>query len=306
MDIVRTPAERFDGLEDFPYEARFHTWEGLRLARVDEGDGRPVLMLHGQPTWSFLFRKAVPSLVASGHRVIAPDLPGFGRSDKPTDVGWYSYTRHVAAIESLVEELDLRDVTVFLHDWGGPIGLRVATGRLADRFSGFVAMNTMVLTGDYDMGDPWRMFRDLVAARPDIEVGRLIRMTARTRDRERRRAIVAGYDAPFPDVAYKAGVQAFPTLIPLRPEDPGASFGRDILAALRDDDRPALLLWAEHDPLFPWDPWVQRLQDAFPRADAPLLLDGVSHFGFEDDAERIAHLVAEFTTSREASVHGTA
>jgi haloalkane dehalogenase len=291
VETLRTPPERFEDLPDFAFAPRYHEWDGMRLAHVDEGDGPPILMIHGQPTWSYLFRKSIPPLVAAGYRCIAIDLPGFGRSDKPADVGWYSYARHVEATASLVEHLDLRDVTLLLHDWGGPIGLRLATGPLGDRVSAFVAMDTVVLTGEGTLGPEWELFRDLVASREDFPAGRMIRMACRTRPP---RALAAAYESPYPDASYKAGVRAFPRLIPVTPEDPGAAEGRAIMAALRAHERPALLLWGEHDLMFPFDDFGPRLHAAFPSADPPRVVDGAGHFVFEDRGEQVAALVAEW------------
>jgi haloalkane dehalogenase len=296
LEILRTPAERFDGLRDFPYEPRFHVWDNVRLSHIDAGDGPPVLMLHGEPTWSYLFRKTIPPLVDAGYRCVAFDLPGFGRSDKPADVDWYSYERHVAATASLLEELDLRDVTLLLHDWGGPIGLRVATGPLADRVSRIVAMDTTVLTGQ-DLGETWRWFRDLVIGRDDLPAGRLVRVGCHRRPP---RELVAAYDAPFPDANYKAGVQAFPRLIPLTPENPTAVAGREIIAALRDDARPVFLLWGEFDPIFPREQFADSLHAVFPGADEPLVVEGTGHFLFEDQGEQIGMLVAEWLDGQRA------
>src|SRR6266480_3944300 len=158
--IYRTPQGRFDDLPGFPFEPHYRQWQEMRLAHLDEGDGSPIVMLHGEPTWSFLYRKVMGPLLDAGYRCIAPDLPGFGRSDKPLDIGWYSYDHHVTAVAALLEDLDLRDVT---------------TPR-SDRVTRLVAMDTLVLTGEQELGDSWRWFRDLVASRDDLPVGRIVRM----------------------------------------------------------------------------------------------------------------------------------
>jgi haloalkane dehalogenase len=290
VEILRTPPERFDDLPDFPYAAHFHTWEDLQLARVDEGEGPPVVMLHGEPTWSYLFRKSIPPLVDAGYRCIAFDLPGFGRSDKPADVDWYSYERHVAATASLLEHLDLRDVTLVLHDWGGPIGLRVATGPLGDRVSRIVAMDTTILTGQ-DLGEAWHWFRDLVASREDLPTGRVVSVACRQRPP---REVVAAYEAPFPDPSYKAGVRAFPRLIPLSRDNPTALAGREIVAAVRDDPRPVLVLWAESDVMFPTKPCAYSFHAAFHRVDGPIIIRDTGHFMFEDRGEHVGELIAKW------------
>ena len=184
-DAIRTPDELFEGLPGFGWEPSFRTWDGLRLAHVDAGEGAPVLMLHGEPTWSYLWRKVAPPVIDAGYRVILPDLPGFGRSDKPIDEDWYSYDRHVKAIKALVEDLDLRDATFVLHDWGGPIGLRLAV-ELADRVSKLVLMDTGLFTGSVPMSDAWHRFAAFVDRVEELPVGtaraaRVLRPTPATR-----------------------------------------------------------------------------------------------------------------------------
>src|SRR5690242_20512474 len=161
VDAVRTPEELLEGLPDFPFAANYREVDGLRLAHLDEGDGQPVVFLHGEPTWSFLWRKVIPPVRDAGFRCVAPDLAGFGRSDKPMDLGWYSYDRHVELVAGLIEDLDLRGATFVVHDWGGPIGLRVAVEH-ADRIDRIVAMDTGVWTGRQKMSDAWWAFRDFV------------------------------------------------------------------------------------------------------------------------------------------------
>src|SRR2546423_10950033 len=210
----------------------------MRRAQVDEGAGPPVVMLRGQPTWSFLFRKVMGPLLDAGFRCVAPDLPGFGRSDKPADQGWYSIDRHVRALGTLLEGLDLRDVALVMHDWGGPLGLRLAAVEMPERVSRLVVMDS-VLTGDEELGERWREFRDLVMGRPEIPVGRIVRMGCADRPS---REVMAAYDAPFPDGAHQAGVRAFPGLIPFTPDAPGAAGIRETVAALRRGGRPGLTL----------------------------------------------------------------
>src|SRR3954453_6838436 len=174
MESVRTPDERFAGLPDFPFAPHYREWEGLRLAHLDEGSGPPVVLFHGEPTWSFLWRKVMPPLVDAGFRCVAPDLPGFGRSDKPTDLGWYSYDRHTEAAKALVTELDLSGATAVVHDWGGPIGLRTAL-ELGDRFERLVVLDTGLFTRHQHMSDAWIAFRDFVARTEALLVSMLVR-----------------------------------------------------------------------------------------------------------------------------------
>jgi haloalkane dehalogenase len=295
VEVLRTPEDRFAALPGFPYEPWFHEWRGLRLARVDEGSGPPVVMLHGQPTWSYLFRKAIPPLVEAGYRCIAPDLPGFGRSDKPLDEDWYSYDRHTGALRSLFEELDLRDVTLLMHDWGGPLGARLAGTEVPERIARLVAMDTFGLTGEQRMGEGWEWFRDMVASRDDFPVGRMVRLGAKTRPGK---DVAAAYDAPFPDARSKAGVRAFPRLIPLTPDAPGAAAGRAARDALRGDGRPTLLLWAEDDPIFPFEEVGHQLAELFPGGGEPRVVEGAGHFLPEDRGELLGSAVADWLRER--------
>ena len=201
MRLLRTPDDRFEGLPDFPYEPRYAQLDGPRMAYVEAGpaDGPPVLLLHGEPTWSFLWRRVLPVLADAGLRAIAPDLIGFGRSDKPAEVEDHTYARHVEWVRAFAfDALDLRDVTLVGHDWGGLIGLRVATEN-PDRIARIVATNTGLPTGDQRMPDVWLRFREAVRTAPVLDVPRLVRSGCRT---ELGPDALAAYDAPFPDESY--------------------------------------------------------------------------------------------------------
>ena len=195
--------------------------EGLRLAHLDEGEGRPVIFMHGEPTWSFLWRKVIPPVRDAGFRCIAPDYAGFGRSDKPTDIGWYSYDRHVALAVKLLEELDVRGATMVVHDWGGPIGLRIAVEH-AERIDRLVITDSGIFTGNQRMSDAWLAFRDFTARTEDLPVGMLVRGACKNDPGEE---VIAAYEAPYPNAASKAGARAFPALIPFAPDAPGAAEG---------------------------------------------------------------------------------
>src|SRR3954469_21020364 len=201
----------------------------MRLAYIDEGDGQPVVLFHGEPTWSFLYRKIIAILLDKGFRCIAPDQPGFGRSDKPTDIGWYSYDRHTAAAAALVEELDLQDAVFVVQDWGGPVGLRIGTLEAPERVSRFVAMDTGLFTGAQQMSAGWHAFRDFVERTEDLPIGMLIENACATDVSEE---VIAAYEAPFPSPESKAGARAFPLILPLTPDDPGADAGQAIAEAL--------------------------------------------------------------------------
>jgi haloalkane dehalogenase len=292
MDAVRTPDELLADLPDFPFAAHFRTVDdGLRMAHVDEGDGAPVVFVHGEPTWSFLWRKVIPAVRDAGFRCIAPDLLGFGRSDKPVELDWYSYDRHTASLAGLLEDLDVRDATIVVHDWGGPIGLRAAV-EAPERIGRLVILDTGLFTGQQRMTDAWTQFRDFVERTEDLPVGYLVKGACLQDPGD---AVVAAYDAPFPSVAAKAGARAFPLMIPRSPEEPGAAAGQKVLDALREDRRPTLMLWADSDPVIPLSTG-ERFAEAIGR-DAPQVIAGASHFLQEDRGEEIGARIAEWLTA---------
>ncbi len=290
-DAIRAPDELLEALPDFPFASQYRSWDGLRLAHLDEGDGAPVVFVHGEPTWSFLWRKVIPPVCAAGFRCVAPDLPGFGRSDKPVELEWYSYDRHVEAAAALLEELDLREATVVVHDWGGPIGLRLAVEH-PDRVARMVILDTGLFTGHQRMTDAWRAFRDFVERTEDLPVGMLVR-GACTHDPGD--AVIAAYDAPFPNAAAKAGARAFPLMLPLSPEAPGAAAGMRVLEALRSDTRPKLVLWADSDPVLPLETG-QRLAAALGTEISRVIADA-SHFLQEDAGPLIGETIADWLRS---------
>lgn len=290
-DAVRTPEERFEGLPDFDFEPRYREADGLRLAHLDVGQGEPVIFFHGEPTWSFLWRKVIPPVRDAGCRCIAPDYAGFGRSDKPTDIGWYSYDRHVELIAPLLDDLDLHGATAVVHDWGGPIGLRLAVEH-PDRISRLVVMDTGLFTGHQPMTEAWHAFRDFVERTDDLPVGMLVRRACFEDPGDK---VADAYEAPYPDAASKAGTRAFPLMLPTSPEAPGAAAGQRVLDALREDTRPTLTLWADSDPIIP--PKVgERFCDAIGRP-PPRLVEGASHFLQEDKGKEIGALIADWLDS---------
>jgi haloalkane dehalogenase len=288
VNAVRTPDELLEGLSEFPFAPRYREVEGLRLAHLDEGEGRPVVFFHGEPTWSYLWRKVIPPVRDGGFRCIAPDYAGFGRSDKPTEIDWYSYDRHVALVATLLEDLDLRDATAVVHDWGGPIGLRLAVEH-PDRISRLAIMDTGLFTGEQRMSDAWHTFRAFVERTEDLPISMLVRNAcARGMSDE----VAAAYDAPFPTMESKAGARAFPLMLPITPDMPGAAAGKRTLEALRGDDRPALLLWADSDPVLP-----PKVGEAFAAAigrEPPRTIENASHFLQEDAGEEVGELIADW------------
>jgi haloalkane dehalogenase len=290
-DAVRTPDELLDELPEFAFQPQFREFDGLRLAHLDEGDGPPVLFIHGEPTWSFLWRRVIPPVRDAGYRCVAPDLPGFGRSDKPIELDWYSYDRHVESLEPLLADLDLRDTTVVVHDWGGPIGLRLAVEH-PDRIARIVVLDTGLFTGQQKMADAWIAFRDFVQRTEDLPIGFLVRGACK---RDPGDEVIAAYDAPFPNAASKAGARAFPLMLPTSPEMPGAAAGQQVLEAMRSDDRPKLVLWADSDPVLPLE--VGRRFAAALGTDVHHVIAEASHFLQEDAGPEIGSLIADWLQS---------
>ncbi len=290
-EAFRTPDELLDGLPDFPFQPRYRQLDGLRLAHLDEGDGPPVVFFHGEPTWSFLWRKVIPPVREAGYRCIAPDLPGFGRSDKPVELDWYSYERHVAAVAPLLEDLDLRDATIVVHDWGGPIGLRLAADH-PERIARIVVLDTGLFTGHQKMADAWIAFRDFVARTEDLPVGLLVRRACKHDPGD---GVIAAYDRPFPNAAAKAGARAFPLMLPTSPEMPGAQAGQRVLEALKGDQRPKLVLWADSDPVLPLAVG-RRFAEALGTEVDHVIADA-GHFLQEDAGPQIGALIADWLGS---------
>lgn len=287
-DAIRTPDEILENLPDFAYQPHFRVFEDLRLAHIDEGEGKPVIFFHGEPTWSFLWRKVIPPVLDAGYRCIAPDLPGFGRSDKPVDIDWYSYDRHTEALAPLLEQLDVRDATVAVHDWGGPVGLRLAAEH-PDRIAKMVILDTGLFTGHQKMTDAWKAFRDFVQRTEDLPVGFLVKGACKHDPGD---AVVGAYDAPFPNPESKAGARAFPLLIPTAPDRPGAQAGMRVLTALQGDARPKLVLWADSDPVIPLEVG-RRFAQTLGTEVAHVIADA-SHFLQEDAGPEIGRLIADW------------
>jgi len=294
-DTIRTPEEAFADLPEFPYEPHYREVDGLRLAHIDEGEGAPVLFMHGEPTWSFLWRRLIGPVRDAGYRCIAPDMAGFGRSDKPTDIAWYSYDRHVQLMGGLLEELDLRGASIVVHDWGGPIGLRLAVEH-PERFERIVILDTGLFTGHQRMTDAWLAFRDFVARTEDLPIGMLVRGGCHSDPGDE---VIAAYEAPFPDSASKAGARAFPALIPHAPDAPGAAAGQRVLDAMRGDRRPTLMLWGDSDPVLPLSVG-ERFAESIGRP-PPRPIEGAGHFLQEDCGALLGTLIAEWLAAESAS-----
>ena len=259
-EIFRTPDERFDGLPGYDFEPHWHEADGLRMHYVDEGEGDPVVCFHGEPTWAYLYRKMLPPLVAAGQRVVCPDYPGFGRSDKPTERGWYSYDGFVEHVSHLLAALDLREATVVVQDWGGPIGLRWAVEN-AERVARLVILNTGLFSGRVSKG--FMAWRDFAERNPDLPVGLVLQGATAT---ELPDEVVAAYEAPFPNAESKAGAAQFPLLVPTSDDAPGAGEMRAVADELTRWHKPALVAFSDSDPVFPYPRAGEAFCDLIPSA----------------------------------------
>jgi len=268
---------------DYPFAPNWLDLDGLRMHYVDEGTGAPVLLLHGEPTWSFLWRHVIPPVVAIGRRAIAPDLIGFGRSDKPADQGWYTYDRHVETVTRLVEELDLRDIALVVHDWGGLIGLRFAVEN-AERVERLVILDTGVWSGKAP-SETWLRFREAIrSVGGEIDIARLVESgTQRGLSDE----IRAAYNAPFPTPESKAGALAFPELVPVEPDHPTAAALEPVREGLARWDKPAHVIWGADDAVLP-TAIAERFIALIPGATGPELIAGAGHFLQEDSSDAVA------------------
>jgi haloalkane dehalogenase len=287
MDVFRTPDERFEGLPGYPFEPRYAEVDGLRLHYVDEGEGRPFVCFHGEPSWAYLYRKMVPPLVAGGNRVICPDYAGFGRSDKPTDRGWYTYDRHVELMTRLLEQLDLSDAVAVVQDWGGMIGLRWAVEN-QDRVGALAIMNTGLYTGRVSKG--FLAWRDFAERNPDLPVGFIIQGATAT---ELPDDVVAAYEAPFPTPESKAGAAQFPLLVPISDDAPGAAEMKGVLDALSRWGKPAVVAFSDSDPVFPYPRAGDIFCNTIPTAGEQVKIEGAAHFLQEDRGELIAEAILE-------------
>jgi haloalkane dehalogenase len=298
METLRTPDDRFDGLPGFDFEPHYATiadGEGgeLRVHHLDEGpeDGDVVLCLHGEPSWSYLYRHMIPVLTGAGHRVVAPDLVGFGRSDKPTKRADYTFARHVEWLSAHVfGELDLRDITLVCQDWGGLLGLRLVAAE-PDRFARVVAANTYLPTGDRDPGEAFRAWCEFSQSTETFPTGVIVNGGCTT---DLPADVIAAYDAPFPDESYKEGARQFPVLVPARPDDPESAANRTAWESLGRFGRPFLCAFGDSDPITRGADRV--LREGIPGAAGQphTTIEGGGHFIQEDRGPELAAVVLDF------------
>jgi len=286
MTVYRTPDDRFAEVPVYRFAPNYVEQDGLRMHYVDEGSGDPVLLFHGEPTWSFLYRKVIPPL-ARVARVLAPDYFGFGRSDKPVERDWYSYDTHYASIERFVDELDLRGLTLVVHDWGGPLGLRLAAER-PERVERLVITNTGLYAGR-PPSDEWLRFREFVRrVGTELRPGQLVRITCVTDVSDE---VVAGYDAPHPTPESKTGLLMFPELVPTKPDHPSAATMIRVRETLGGWRKPALVVFSDSDPIF--SPRVgERFAELIPGAELGEPLQGAGHFLQEDRGDELGERIA--------------
>ncbi len=293
MDFVRTPDERFAHLPDYDFAPHYAEVDGLRVHYVDEGprDAAPVLLMHGEPSWSFLYRKMIPIFVGAGHRAIAPDLVGFGRSDKPVRQEDYSYARHVEWMRALLfDVLDLRDITLVCQDWGGLIGLRLA-GEHPDRFARLVPANTALPEGHQSLGPAFDAWRKFSQESPDFPVGAILQTATVS---ELSPEVMAAYDAPFPSAEFKAGARRFPMLVPVSDGDPAVPANRAAWKVLERFEKPVMTAFSDGDPITgaARPGFETRIPGAQGQPHA--ILKGGGHFLQEDVGPQLAALVNDF------------
>ncbi len=300
MQYLRTPESCFDNLEGYSFSANYlqvDDFEGgtLRLHYVDEGskEAPVVLMMHGEPSWSYLYRKMIPPVLAAGYRVIAPDLIGFGKSDKPTKRSDYTYQRHVDWVRNVLTQLDLHDVTLMCQDWGGLLGLRLVAEH-ADRFARVCAANTMLPTGDHQASEAFMSWKNFSQEVPEFPCGGIIKGATTT---DLSPAVIDAYNAPYPDESYKEGARQFPTLVPVTPDDPASDVNRAAWQQLSQFNKPFLTAFSDSDPVTAGgDKIFQKLVPGCAGQPHTTIENG-GHFLQEDQGEALAGVLIKFIRS---------
>lgn len=292
MKLLRTPNERFKGLPGYPFKPHYAEVEGVRIHYVDEGhnDRETVLMMHGEPSWSYLYRKMIPVVVESGYRVIAPDLVGFGKSDKPAEMSDYSYQKHVSWMSGLITLLDLRNITLVCQDWGGLIGLRIAAEH-EERFKRICVSNTGLPAGKGKPSEAFLVWREYSQKTPDFNIGEIVNRACLNKLEPE---VIAAYDAPFPDDSYKAGARIFPALVPTSPDDPAVPANLKAWEVFSRWEKPFLTAFSDSDPITQGgDAYFQKtIPGAKGMKHTTIMSAG--HFVQEDKGGEWARIIVEF------------
>ena len=292
MQHVRTPDSRFTTLPDYPYAPKYQQLGELRMHYVDEGaaSASPVLMLHGEPTWSYLYRKMIPVFTQAGYRALAPDLIGFGRSDKPTRISDYSYQRHLDWLAQWIEAMDLRDITLVCQDWGSLLGLRLAVA-MDERFARVVVANGFLPTAHHSVPAAFKLWQAFARWSPWFPIGKIVNSGCRSSLSPQ---IAAAYDAPFPGRKYKAGARAFPRLVPTEEQDPATAPNREAWAQWAQWQKPFLTLFASGDPIMRGADQVLQAQIPGAKGQPHDIIRGAGHFIQEDKGEELARRIVDW------------
>lgn len=294
MEIVRTPDERFANLPDYPFAPHYIETDNLRIHYLDEGpqDADPILMLHGEPSWSYLYRKMIPVFTSAGYRSIVPDLVGFGRSDKPTQRIDYTYQKHIDWMLAVIESLNLQRITLVCQDWGGLIGLRLAAEH-ENRFARIVTANTFLPTGDTPPGEAFLNWQRYSQETPRFNPGGIVNGGCVSKLTQE---VIDAYNAPYPDDSYMAGARQFPTLVPTTPDDPASEANRKTWQVLQRWEKPFLTAFSDSDAITRGgDTFFQKVVPGT-KGQSHTTIVGAGHFLQEDKGEELAHVVVNFLT----------
>ena len=292
MKLLRTPDERFENLIDFPYAPNYLEGDGIRIHYVDEGpkDSEVILLMHGEPSWSFLYRHMIPPLVKAGFRAIAPDLVGFGRSDKPTEQSDHTYAKHIEWMTKWLLALDLKNITLFCQDWGSLIGLRVAIEN-EKRFKRIIVSNGGLPTGEQNLGDAFMQWRSFSRDSPKFDIKSIIQSATITKLSE---DVLQGYDAPFPDDSYKAGPRIMPSLVPINRDDPEHDANKRAVEMYMKWKKPFLTAFSNSDPITKGgERFWQKIVPGAQNQNHPIVKNG-GHFIQEDKGPELANIIIRF------------